>query len=92
MRRTGSSSSSSSSIISSVHSSSQIPVEGQRQMPIAIMALSVVWNLINGYIQGFWLFHLAPKDPFYAHLYSTSWLTDPRFIIRFDYLLYRMDY
>lgn len=56
-------------------------MKGKSKMPVAIMALSVLWNLINGYIQGYWLFHLAPQDEYYQQLYSISWLVDPRFII-----------
>ena len=51
-------------------------LKGKSKMPFVIMLLSVCWNLINGYIQGYFLFHIAPLDP-----YSTAWLTDPRFII-----------
>lgn len=51
-------------------------LKGNSKMPIIIMALSVLWNLINGYVQGYWLFHLAPE---YAP-YSAAWLSDPRFI------------
>ena len=54
-------------------------LKGKGQMPIIIMLLSVIWNLMNGYIQGFWLFHLAPK--YFPELYTTAWLYDPRFII-----------
>lgn len=54
-------------------------LKGNSKMPVVIMALSVLWNLINGYIQGFWLFHLAPQ--YCPELYTTAWLTDPRFII-----------
>lgn len=54
-------------------------LKGKGQMPIIIMLLSVIWNLMNGYIQGFWLFHLAPK--YYPELYTVDWLYDPRFII-----------
>ncbi len=56
-------------------------LKGKSKMPFAIMLMSVVWNLINGYIQGYFLFHIAPNDPTYSHLYTTAWLTDPRFII-----------
>ena len=56
-------------------------LKGKSKMPFAIMILSVVWNLINGYIQGYFLFHLAPQDPTYSQLYTSGWLTDPRFII-----------
>ena len=54
-------------------------LKGNSKMPVVIMALSVLWNLINGYIQGFWLFHLAPQ--YCPELYTTAWLADPRFII-----------
>ena len=54
-------------------------LKGKGQMPVVIMLLSVIWNLMNGYIQGFWLFHLAPK--YYPELYAIDWLYDPRFII-----------
>ncbi len=56
-------------------------LKGKSKMPIAIMAMSVVWNLFNGYVQGWWLFHLAPQDPTYSQLYTAAWLTDPRFIV-----------
>lgn len=54
-------------------------LKGKSEMPIVIMIFSVVWNIVNGYIQGFWLFHLAPK--YYSELYTTEWLYDPRFIV-----------
>lgn len=54
-------------------------LKGKGQMPIVIMLFSVIWNIVNGYIQGFWLFHLAPK--YYPELYTMDWLIDPRFII-----------
>lgn len=56
-------------------------LKGKGKMPVVIMLLSVIWNVLNGYIQGYFLFHIAPNDPYYVQLYSTSWLTDPRFII-----------
>ena len=54
-------------------------LKGQSKMPLIIMLLSVAWNLINGYIQGFWLFHLAPQ--YYPEMYTASWVTTPQFII-----------
>lgn len=56
-------------------------LKGKSKMPIAIMAMSVIWNVFNGYVQGWWLFHLAPQDPTYSRMYTAAWLTDPRFII-----------
>lgn len=54
-------------------------MKGKSKMPIVIMGLSVLWNLINGYVQGYWLFHIAPL--YKPGLYTASWVTDPRFII-----------
>ncbi len=51
-------------------------LKGESKMPITIMGFSMIWNLINGYVQGTWLFYLAPK---YAP-YTEAWLIDPRFI------------
>lgn len=54
-------------------------MKGKSKMPLVIMGLSVLWNLINGYVQGYWLFHIAPL--YKPELYTASWVTDPRFII-----------
>lgn len=53
-------------------------LKGNSKMPISIMGLSMLWNLINGYVQGYWLFHLAPK--YIPDMYCAEWLTDPRFL------------
>ena len=44
-------------------------MKGKSRMPVAIMLMGVVFNLLNGYIQGEWLFFLAPED-----LYSSAYL------------------
>lgn len=54
-------------------------VIGKSKMPIVIMVCSIVFNIVNGYIQGYWLFHLAPQ--YYAHIYTSSWLSSWQFII-----------
>ena len=46
---------------------------GERRMPVGIVAMAIVFNLINGTFQGRWLFDLAPR-------YPASWLGDPRFL------------
>ncbi len=46
---------------------------GQKPMPLMIALSAVLFNLINGYLQGGWLFGLGPD-------YDASWLSDPRFI------------
>lgn len=48
-------------------------MRGNSKMPLVIMGLSVVWNLINGYLQGKWLFHLAPEHMPYADSWLLSW-------------------
>lgn len=52
-------------------------MRGNSKMPIVIMGLSVAWNLVNGYMQGKWLFELAPiHKP-----YNAEWLTSWQFIL-----------
>lgn len=55
-------------------------MRGNSKMPLAIMGLSVIWNLINGYLQGKFLFELAPANSAYHAMYSAEWLHDWRFI------------
>lgn len=45
-------------------------------MPAGIMLMGITFNLLNGYMQGEWIFHLAPQD-----MYTESWLYSPQFII-----------
>ncbi|MBR1426362.1 MAG: DUF1295 domain-containing protein [Paludibacteraceae bacterium] len=56
-------------------------MKGNSKMPLVIMALSIVFNLTNGYIQGYWLFVRAAEEPMYQELYTSAWLTDWRFIL-----------
>lgn len=50
-------------------------IKGKSRMPIVIMAMGAVFNLMNGMIQGEWIFHLSPAD-----MYTVDWLTTPQFI------------
>ncbi len=45
-------------------------------MPFSIMFFGIIFNSFNTFIQGNWLYFLAP-----AELYTGAWLTDPRFIV-----------
>ena len=45
-------------------------------MPAGIMFMGITFNLLNGYIQGEWIFHLASQD-----MYTETWLYSPQFII-----------
>ena len=45
-----------------------------KKMPVFIVLSAVLFNLVNGSTNGYWLGTLGPT-------YSESWLSDPRFII-----------
>lgn len=47
---------------------------GQREMPLSIALMSIVFNLANGYLNGRWIYTLGPERPL-------AWLTDPRFLV-----------
>lgn len=51
-------------------------LKGKSKMPAGIMAMGIVFNLLNGYIQGMWIFHLSSENR-----YSIEWLATPQFII-----------
>lgn len=51
-------------------------LKGKSRMPLAIMMMGMLFNLLNGFMQGEWLFYLAPET-----LYTPEWLQTPQFII-----------
>lgn len=51
-------------------------MKGKSRMPLLIMLLGIVFNTINAYLIGTWLFILAPKG-----MYGADWLTTPQFIV-----------
>lgn len=51
-------------------------MRGKSRMPVAIMSMGIVFNLLNGFMQGEWLFYLAPDG-----MYSAEWLLRPCFWI-----------
>lgn len=51
-------------------------IRGKNQMPLAIIAMGMVFNTINAYMIGGWLFYLAPVD-----LYTPHWLLSPLFFL-----------
>ena len=51
-------------------------MHGKSKMPLSIMAMGIIFNLINGFIQGEWIFYLSPKD-----MYTIQWLLSPWFIV-----------
>lgn len=51
-------------------------IKGKSKMPAGIMAMGIVFNLLNGYIQGMWIFYLSPEN-----MYTAEWLTTPQFMV-----------
>ncbi len=51
-------------------------MRGKSRMPMAIMLMGIIFNSINAYLIGGWLFHLAPPE-----LYTPEWLYSPLFIL-----------
>lgn len=51
-------------------------IKGKSTMPLSIIAMGIVFNSINAYMQGEWLYYLAPEGR-----YTAEWLSDPRFIV-----------
>ena len=45
-------------------------------MALVIIAMGMIFNTINAYMIGGWIFYLAPAD-----LYTPSWLLSPLFIL-----------
>jgi len=48
-------------------------IKGEEDMPLLIMIFSIMFNSMNGYLNGYYLFNVAS--------YDISWLYDPRFIV-----------
>ena len=51
-------------------------IRGKSRMPLSIIIMGVVFNVINSYMIGGWLFYVSSPDH-----YTISWLTSPAFII-----------
>ncbi|MDD3038440.1 DUF1295 domain-containing protein [Bacteroides sp.] len=50
-------------------------LSGKSKMPLAIMSMGILFNLLNGYMQGEWIFYLAPEG-----MYQSDWFATPWFI------------
>ena len=51
-------------------------MRGKSTMPIAVMLMGLVFNTLNAYMIGGWLYGVAPSG-----MYTTAWLYSPKFII-----------
>jgi len=46
---------------------------GQREMPLSVALMAIVFNVANSYLNARWIYTLGPEHP-------ASWLYDPRFL------------
>ena len=51
-------------------------IRGKNRMPWTIIAMGMVFNAINAYMIGGWIFYLAPEN-----FYTPSWLLSPLFFL-----------
>jgi 3-oxo-5-alpha-steroid 4-dehydrogenase 1 len=51
-------------------------MRGKNRMPFGIMFMGIFFNLLNVFMQGYWIFYLSPRE-----LYSDAWIGTPVFII-----------
>ncbi|MDE5870251.1 MAG: 3-oxo-5-alpha-steroid 4-dehydrogenase, partial [Muribaculaceae bacterium] len=51
-------------------------IKGKGRMPFSIILMGVIFNLVNAYMIGGWIFYVAPEG-----MYTPEWLTTPQFII-----------
>ena len=50
-------------------------IRSSNRVPLLPVIMAILFNIVNSYIQGRWIFKLAPDA-----MYTSAWLTDPRFI------------
>lgn len=53
-------------------------LRGRSMMPLSIIAMGMIFNVLNSLMQGGWIFYLSPDD-----YYPSDWLTSPKFIVGF---------
>ena len=56
-------------------------IKGKSRMPIAIILMGVVFNLVNAYMIGCWLYIYSFPPYTVAPFYTVKWLYSPQFII-----------
>ncbi len=50
-------------------------IRGRDAMPVSIILFGMIFNTANAYMQGVWIFWLAPEDR-----YTAAWLATPQFL------------
>lgn len=51
-------------------------IRGKSKMPLVIVGMGFLFNLVNAYMIGGWLFYVSPPE-----MYGVSWLYSPLFIL-----------
>ncbi len=51
-------------------------LKGKSRMPLSIILMGVIFNILNAFMQGGWLFFVSPEQ-----MYTNEWLTTPQFIV-----------
>lgn len=46
---------------------------GKSKMPLAIMSMGILFNLLNGYMQGEWIFYLSPEGMYHSGWFTSAW-------------------
>ncbi|MFC1670842.1 DUF1295 domain-containing protein [Spirochaetota bacterium] len=49
--------------------------KSDEKFPLSLIAFALIFNSINTYIQGMWVYSFSPES-----MYTAAWLSDPRFI------------
>lgn len=60
-------------------------MRGRSKMPLSIIGTAVLFNTLNAYMQGGWLFYVSPVD-----YYSADWLTSLPFLVGMALFLFGM--
>ncbi|MEL3905473.1 MAG: DUF1295 domain-containing protein [Treponema sp.] len=50
-------------------------LKGKSKMPLVIVMMGMLFNTVNAYLIGLWIFHFSQPD-----FYTSAWFFDPRFI------------
>lgn len=51
-------------------------IRGKSVMPLSVILMGMIFNTLNAFMQGGWIFYVSPEN-----MYEISWLTTPQFII-----------
>lgn len=60
-------------------------LRGKSRMPLSIIAMGMIFNTLNAFMQGGWIFYVSPDN-----YYGSDWLVTPKFIIGFVIFLVGM--